>query len=222
MQGRPDKIESPRPPSDAVLDAGSIVESYLRVNGFLTVREYPIIHRRKNGRFQEVTDIDVLGVRLPWAGRVLPRPDVSADQKMDNDPALGVKWGRQELVIAEVKEGVARLNQAMFRPSILHEALRRFGACPRQDLNHTVDGLCRNGQATLDDGTRVRLLAFASRPPDRQSEVPFTYIPLADVISFLQGYVARHWRIQNDSPFRDPVLRFLGLMEKGLNEDRQG
>lgn len=200
-----------------MLDATAAVESYLRVNGFLTVKEYPIIHRREQGHFQEVTDIDVLGVRLPWAGRVLPRPHPGQGDKLDNDPSLDIEWGRQELVIAEVKEGVARLNQAMFRPSILREALRRFGVCRRKELDDVVDRLRRDGVALTEDRSRVRLMAFASRPPDRPSDVPFTFIPLADVFRFLQGYIDRHWEIQNDAPFRDPVLRFMAMMEKGTN-----
>jgi hypothetical protein len=193
--------------------AVAIVQAYLRVNGFLTVTEYPILHRREHGEFREVTDIDVLAIRMPYAGRVLPRPRPHGARMFANDPALDLAWGRGELIVAEVKEGEATLNPALFRRDVLYEALRRFGVAGRDSLPGLADALVEHGEARTSDGTRVRLLAFGTRAP-RQRTVPFHFVPLAAVMEFLRGYLRAHWNVQVGSGFRDEVLAFLALLEK--------
>src|SRR5262245_18598254 len=52
--------------------AVGMVESYLRVNGYFTVTEYPIVEASKYGEYRTATDLDVLAFRFPGAGRLVP------------------------------------------------------------------------------------------------------------------------------------------------------
>ena len=52
--------------------AVGMVESYLRVNGYFTVTEYPSVEAPKYGEYRTATDLDVLAFRFPGAGRLVP------------------------------------------------------------------------------------------------------------------------------------------------------
>jgi hypothetical protein len=45
--------------------AVALVESYLRLNGYFTVTEYPVIEACKFGGYRTATDLDVLAFRFP-------------------------------------------------------------------------------------------------------------------------------------------------------------
>ena len=45
--------------------AVNLVENYLRLTGYLTLSEFEVQRRDKRGRFKTVTDIDIMGLRMP-------------------------------------------------------------------------------------------------------------------------------------------------------------
>jgi hypothetical protein len=47
-------------------NAVALVQAYLRVNGYFTVAEYPVMEAMRTG-YRTLTDIDILGVRFPHA-----------------------------------------------------------------------------------------------------------------------------------------------------------
>lgn len=51
--------------------AVALVQAYLRVNGYFTVAEYPVVEATGGGRHRSLTDIDILAFRFPGAGRPL-------------------------------------------------------------------------------------------------------------------------------------------------------
>lgn len=44
--------------------AVAVIEAYLRINGYLTVAEYPVLEEGHRGPAQSVTDLDILAVRF--------------------------------------------------------------------------------------------------------------------------------------------------------------
>jgi hypothetical protein len=50
---------------DAMDIAGDLVETYLRLNGYPTMGEFEIQRRGENGLYETVTDVDIVGFRLP-------------------------------------------------------------------------------------------------------------------------------------------------------------
>src|SRR5437773_9973623 len=88
--------------------AVALIETYLRVNGYFTVTEYPIIETARSGGDRTVTDLDVLAVRFPGAGVVIPCASASSKSQwsvLAPDSALGAVADRIDMLIGEVKEG---------------------------------------------------------------------------------------------------------------------
>lgn len=196
----------------AVDHAVALVQSYLRVNGFFTVTEYPILHREQSGTFREATDLDLLAVRLADAGRVLPRGQRLQGEKVDVDPRLGIDHRRREFLIAEVKEGEADPNRFLLRRGVLFEALRRFGFGERDERGAAVSALAEHGVATFRDGSRVRLVVFGSRPGEHMG--PCTFMPLGHVVDFLRRYLEASRAVYGQMRFRDPAMGFLSMLDK--------
>ena len=56
------------------MDMGiALVQAYLRVHGYFTVSEYPILEAMRHGEHRIATDIDILAVRFPEACQLVPR-----------------------------------------------------------------------------------------------------------------------------------------------------
>jgi len=47
-------------------NAVALVQAYLRINGYFTVAEFPILEG-SHGQLHEVTDLDMLAIRFPGA-----------------------------------------------------------------------------------------------------------------------------------------------------------
>ncbi len=85
--------------------AVALVEAYLRVNGYFTVSEYPVVEARRYGGFRTATDLDILAFRLPGAGRLVPSESDESEHSYAPDPELGCRPDCAEMLIGEVKEG---------------------------------------------------------------------------------------------------------------------
>ena len=108
--------------------AVALVQSYLYMNGYFTVTEYPVLELMEDGEYRTVTDVDVLAVRIPGAGR---GGGEVGGTFVGVDPDLDVDLERIDLIIAEVKEGRADLNASARDPKVLRAALESV-RCPRR------------------------------------------------------------------------------------------
>ena len=75
------------------------VQAYLRVNGYFTVAEYPVVEAMRNGGYREATDLDILAFRFSGAGQLVLGAGHTTGQDSlayDIDPALAVDHGRAE------------------------------------------------------------------------------------------------------------------------------
>ena len=48
----------------------ALVQTYLRVNGYFTVAEFPVVETRRRGKYRDLrtlTDIDIMAFRFPRA-----------------------------------------------------------------------------------------------------------------------------------------------------------
>jgi hypothetical protein len=200
--------------------ATALVRWYLHVHGYFAVTDYPIIEEVQEGQYRSVTDVDILAIRLPGAGRIIPQKGRgrSHDERMDVlDPALGTSDKRIDMIIGEVKEGEAVLNRGARDPAVLRGALTRFGAIRPGETEVIVSELLNRGKVTTDSGPRVRLLAFGSyrgREAGRKYEV----ITLRHIVEFLQAVVRDNWKAMRHAQFKDPAVNYLVVLEKA----RQG
>lgn len=196
-------------------NAVALVQAYLRLHGYFTVTEFPIVEALRHGGYRSATDIDVLAVRFAHAGHVGPRHRSVRDRdQLAADPALDVPTDRPDMIIAEVKEGVAVLNSAATDPAVLQAALVRFGCCPRADVPALVTALLHRGHSTLPNGHQVRLLAFGATVgvPDG----PYRCVALGDVVDYLRRYVHAHFDALRAMNPKDPAFGFLFTLEKAL------
>jgi hypothetical protein len=196
--------------------AVGLVETYLRVNGYFTVTEYPIIQADRNGGYRTVTDLDILAVRFPGAGRAIPKEGASAKSNWTvwpPDPLLGVDAERTDLIIGEVKEGRAELNRAARDPVVLQIALTRFGCCSPKHAPELVEQILRKGHVLADAKHRIRLVAFGSTALSEDVS-KHAAISLGHVTNFLRDYIRLHWDILRNADFKDPTFGFLVVLEK--------
>lgn len=197
--------------------AVSLVQAYLRVNGYFTVTEYPVVEAmgRAPG-YQEATDLDVLAIRFPGAARRIPgesRSRADRHPAFEPDPRIVADASAPDMVIGEVKQGTAELNPSARRKEVLAAALARFGCCPADEASDAVETLVREGSAMTPDGHRVRLVAFGSSV-SQGGATAYDQISLGHVLEYLRRYIRDHWPVLRHAHFKDPVFAFLVLEEK--------
>lgn len=196
--------------------AVGLVQSYLYMNGYFTVTEYPVLELIADGEYRTVTDVDMLALRIPGAGRVT---DSSGDAVLAVDPELDVDPDRVDLIIAEVKEGKAELNASARDPKVLRAALNRFGAVPDDRIASVIEQLLEDGEAEHPEGARVRLMAFGSRPPAQQRK-KYWWMLHGDLIDFMHRTINENWAAAQTIQSKDPALSFLLLLEKSARGEQ--
>lgn len=207
--------------------AVALVGAYLRFNGYISLPEQPIlVGEGRPWRYYTATDLDLLAVRLPNAAVVVPRDDGAGgaddqDLRIEPDPILDLHDGTVDVLVAEVKEGRPRLNDALRSPRVLEAALRRLDAGFDESFERIVGRLIRDGETTCTAGGyrwRFRLVAFGDGEAVAEGG-PFRAIPLRHAARFLIRCMAEHRRVWRDAQFGDTVLDLLHLLDKiGLGE----
>lgn len=188
--------------------AVALVEAYLRVNGYLTVAEYPVLDVPRHGPVETVTDLDILAIRLASGDDSGPgrrRPAV--------DPALGAHLDRTDMIVGEVKEGAPRVNRALREPRALQAALTRFGCCTTAEADDVASRLLRHGEVVAPAGHSIRVVAFGN-PHGPATTGPWHTVSLDHVIGYLQDHLRAHWDQIGHSQLKDPTLGLLALLEK--------
>lgn len=151
-------------------NAVALVQAYLRLHGYFTVTEFPIIEGRGEAGFRSATDLDILGIRFAHAGHQIVGGRGPSDMS-GSDPVLAIPRAGADMIIGEVKEGVATLNAAAADPAVVEAALVRFGCCQPNTAADTVRRLQHDAVALLPNGHQVRILAFGST--QGSSSIPF-------------------------------------------------
>lgn len=199
--------------------AVALVSAYLELNGYFTIVEQSVVRGEGQGRFREITDLDVLALRFPRAQNVVPRgrPGLADDIRFAVDDALDIADDCMDLIIGEVKEGKPAINEALRSDDVLYTAVARFGCCPEDEIDGVVDALQKQGMARLRHGVReipcrIRLVAFGGGRTGPRAD--FTVVSMRDVADFVQQHIDRNHHILNPANVRDPVLGLLHLLRK--------
>lgn len=194
-------------------NAVALVQAYLRINGYFTVAEYPILESDDAGGVKMATDIDILAFRFPGAVRqIVGRHHRGIEEHLSiPDPHLGAPSDAPDMIIGEVKEGGAHINKSMRKPAVIAAALARFGCCAPSSAEVTARKLLRAGRARTPDGHMVRIVVFA---PGNNNGRRFQVVALARVADFLRAYLQEHWQVLHHAQFKDPVLSMLMTLEK--------
>lgn len=194
-------------------NAVAFVQAFLRLRGYLTVTEFPVIRRARHGGHEALTDLDVLAFR--FAGATGEVGASGRTKSSSGEDFLGGARDESDMIIGEVKEGRAELNAAATDPEVLAAALERFGCCKGHGTDEVVTELLRHGRARTHAGHSVRLVAFGSVPPatpDRRCRV----VLLGDVIRELQDHILTHWDAMRASDSKDPGFSVLLTLQKAI------
>ena len=201
--------------------ATALVRWYLHAHGYFAVTDYPIIEAVDSEHYRSVTDVDILAVRLPGAGRIISRQGRGRthDEKLEvSDPELAPTDDRIDMIIGEVKEGEAQLNRGARDPAVLRGALTRFGKIKPQETEAIIGELLRKGEATASSGPRVRLLAFGSYRG--RNSGGYTVITLGHILEFLESMMRENWTAMRHAQYKDPAINFLVVLEKARTGTR--
>lgn len=195
----------------------ALVEAYLNVNGYFTVAEYLVLEASRHGGVKTATDLDVLAFRFPGAG--VPCESSKGRRSLGAvtfrpDPALGCPDDRPDMMVAEVKEGRARLNPAMRDPIVLGAALSRFGCCSPEHAGGVVERLLRLGATETHGGHSVRIVAFGATPePERHGNIHV--VPMQQVLRFLRAFLRDNWHALRRAAHQPPGSRPARLAREG-------
>lgn len=195
-------------------NAVALVQAYLRLNGYFTVSEFPIVEQLRPGDVRTLTDLDILGFRFPGAGRLVARGRTPAQaHRIELDSVLATDEHRPDMLIGEVKEGKAELNRAARDPRVLEVVLTRFGCCPVEQAQETARRLIRAGSTPLPGGHTARLVAFGTAPRAGMQN-GYLVVPLTHVVRQLREHVRDHWDVLRHVQPKDAAFGFLTLLEK--------
>ena len=198
-------------------NAVALVQAYLRLNGYFTVAEYPVIASH-GAAYRTATDLDVLAVRFPHVGQLVPgkaRTGSRDEDHMVMDPALGVPHGHTDMIFGEVKEGKATLNQPATDAGVIRAALVAFGCCAPDEAPDVTDALVRTGRASLPHGHAIRYVVFAAQT--QGAGRVYHTVSLGRVVQYLRSYVRDHWEVLRHWDSKEPALGFLITLAKANN-----
>ena len=181
-------------------NAVALVRAYLQLNGYFTITEYPVVRRLGDGRFRTLTEIDVAALHLPGG-----EPD------FEPDPALRVPLDMPDMIIGEVKEGRAVINESATDPDIVVKVLRRFGFCTEPEARTVARTLLAEGRARTSSGHLVRLVAFGT---SIDIPVPYLTVMLSDVVAYVDRYIKENWEVVLASGSKDPIFGVMLLLAK--------
>jgi hypothetical protein len=193
--------------------AVGLVQAYLRINGFFTVTEYPVVAGSGSGA-TTLTDVDILATRFPGAARWVPGA-AGRGHSLPADPRLAAHDDRLHMIIGEVKEGQAKLNRAAYTLPVIETVIRRFGCCAR-DPAATARAVVQNGSADTYVGTgmpcRIQRVVFAGLGGEAHER--YDVISLQHVVTFLNDHLAQHRDIFLHTELKDETLGLMALLAK--------
>jgi hypothetical protein len=192
--------------------AVGLVQAYLRLNGFLTVTEYPVLARARAGFFS-LTDIDVLAVRFPNAQDWISGKGAGSVQ-LENDPLLDIQPHCLQMIIGEVKEGPAKLNRHAYSPAVIETAIRRFGCCEEKPRDVALQ-VVQSGSAETHVGDlkcRIRMMVFGGSGGGDSPD--YDFVGLRHIAEYLNRFAERHQEMFTTAQPKDEILDLMALFAK--------
>lgn len=196
------------------MDIGvSLVEAYLRLCGYLTLSEFGVQGRAPEGGFESITDVDVMGLRLPGDVYAAEIEGPDARLLLIEDPVLRLEPGVVDVLIGEVKQGEAQFNPGLRRREVLHSLLRRVEWLYAEPMETVVGDLIarhlRVSPARGGGEIRTRLVAFG-----RSAHCDLHTISHAHIIEAMVGFLSGLGEAFHPAQFHEPAPAMLNLLVK--------
>ena len=194
--------------------AVNLVESYLRLNGYLTLSEFEVQGRSDSGGFETITDVDIMALRLPgpqFAGD--PHGEPESALLLIDDPLLELSDDLVDVIVGEVKQGEAHFNPGLRRHEVLHSVLRRVEWLYGEPIGDVVaalqEGLMRMSPAHGGGTVRTRLVAFGRSASSDLHTISHTHM-IRTILTFFSRLDDAFRPVQ----FHDPAPAMLSLLLK--------
>jgi hypothetical protein len=193
--------------------AVNLVENYLRLTGYLTLSEFEVQRRDRDGQYRSITDVDIMAVRMPDepAGQALQGE--GAGMVLLTDDALHLEPGTVDVIIGEVKQGSAEFNPGIKDPDVLGSMLHRVAWLYDEPLGEVVPGLrakaVHHSPGRGGGQVRTRLVAFG-----RSDRLDLNTISLSHIVSTLLEFFRVNEAAFRPVQFKEPAPAFLRLLLK--------
>ncbi len=192
--------------------AVNLVENYLRLTGYLTLSEFEVQRRERDGSFKTLTDVDMMAIRMP--DEVDPEdPHEECRLILIDDPVLELADGDIDVIIGEVKQGFADFNPGIKDHMVLHSMLRRVSWAYEEPLEAVVEGLQRNllhySPGRSGGRVRTRLVAFG-----RSTINDLHTISLSHMVDTMLRFFQKYEEALRPIHFKEPAPAFLRLLLK--------
>ncbi len=137
------------------LAAEQLAYWFFRLNGCLTIVNF-ILHSEDRYSPSQRTDADILAVRFPYREELL-----MSGYSMQDHPMFDGEEKRTDLIIAEVKTGICRLNGPWTNPKRknINRVLFAMGAFHKDGVDDVALSLYERG-FYQDDNYRLRMVAI--------------------------------------------------------------
>lgn len=193
--------------------AVGLVQAYLRMNGFFTVTEYPVVRKTRTGS-QVLTDLDILAVRFPSGGRWIQHSS-GEWRTFATDSLLPDSDDHLVMILGEVKEGKAVFNRNAFDPHVLESALRRYGCC-LANAHETALVLSRKGciKAPLSHGSQCDIHTMLFGGTDLPKHAKTHYVSLRHAAEFMARTIKDHPDVFAAAQPKDTVLDLISVLVK--------
>ena len=194
--------------------AVNLIENYLRLNGYLTLSEFEVQRRVSRGHYKTVTDVDIMAVRFPGPVFIADsHHERDAELLLIEDPVLELDAATIDVIVGEVKQGQAELNDNIKNHDVLHTMLHRIEWLYGLPLEDVILGLQRKaihqGPSCASGEIRTRLVAFG-----RSDVVDLNTISLTHVVRAMTGFMTRHDDALKPIQFKEPAPAMLRLLMK--------
>lgn len=206
------------PAMDIAVD---LVESYLRLNGYLTLSESEVQRKDKAGEYRVITNVDIMAIRMPGAQYVGdPHSRGDCEMLLINDPALELADDLVDVIVGEVKQGEAVFNPGLKDHRVLHAMLRRVEWLYDRPSEQIVASLQQDDlvitPARNEGRIRTRLVAFGRSPV-----TDVHTISLSHMVDTLTDFFTTYEDAYRPVQFRNPAPAFLKLLMKaGFDVER--
>ena len=191
----------------------SLVEGYLRLCGYLTLSEFGIQGRAPDGSFESITDVDVMGLRLPGEIYAAQPDGPDAHLLLIEDPVLQLQPGLVDVIIGEVKQGEAQFNPGLRRREVLSTLLQRVEWLYGEPLDAVVESLSahyvRMSPGRGGGQIRTRLVAFG-----RSAHCDLHTISHAHMVEAMTGFLSGLGDAFHPVQFYEAAPAMLSLLVK--------
>ncbi len=203
--------------------AVNLVEHYLRMNGYLTLSEYEIQEQTRKGKWETVTDVDMVAIRFPGEFVLTEVHEQGTSRELViEDKGLMLEPDTVDVIVGEVKQGEAVFNAGLSSHGVLHTVLQRFRWLYTENLDTVISALqetgVHRGRSCQGGDIRTRLVAFG-----RSEETNINTISLTHIINASTAYLDNFDDIFRGAQFKEPAPAFLHLLNKtGFRVEKTG